>query len=102
MTVRDKTAAASPDPEHHVLFIEELREYLGISADALSTIDPPAQVDYSQPPKVFLVGHDMHDDFDNMKKQGIELKGYLSYSGCIDTHAMVEDLTTECQRVSAH
>ncbi len=73
MTVKEKTAAASPGPEHHVQLIEEFREYLAIGPNALYALPPAAPANTSQPLKAFLVGHDMHDNFDNMRKQGIEL-----------------------------
>lgn len=85
MTKRNQIAAANPGG--HLLFVEQLRECLGTrqmigeapsSSDAIKT-----------PIDVVLVGHDLDGD---LKKNGISTIGdHLHYSGCIDTHVVIED-----------
>ena len=87
MTVRDATRRESPDG--HVLYIEDLREHLGVRNNA-SEVSPAKNAPKSRP-EVLLVGHDMHDDFKKMEQDGIDLQKHLHYSGCVDTHVIIED-----------
>ena len=87
MTVRGATRRESPDG--HVLYIEELRRHLGIVSSAgasESSQDTP-----KTRPEVILIGHDMHGDFRNMERDGIDLRRVFNYSGCLDTAAILED-----------
>ena len=87
MTVRDATRRQSPDD--HVLYIEELRKHLGLRTTADNNCHPTRET--ISPPEVLLVGHDMHGDFKNLEEEGIDLAKHLHYSGCVDTHVVVED-----------
>ena len=90
MTVRDATRRESPDG--HVLYIEDLRRHLGIGtlagASSSSATTPSAR------PEVILIGHDMHDDFRNLERDGIDLRTAFNYSGCLDTAVIIEDTAT--------
>lgn len=87
MTVRDATRRGSPDG--HVLYIEDLRKHLGVRTNAGASSSP--RDDLKARPEVLLIGHDMHDDFQKMEKDGIDLHKYLHYSGCVDTRVIIED-----------
>ena len=90
MTVRDATRRESPDAQ--VLYIEDLRRHLGIGlgagASSSSTEIPNTR------PEVILIGHDMHSDFKNMERDGIDLGRVFDYSGCLDTAVIIEDTAT--------
>ena len=72
----------------HVLFVEELRDRLGIGCK--DRITPPAP-DANKPLEVLLVGHDLQAEFKNLTKHDIDLGKYFNYTGCIDTRVMTED-----------
>ena len=87
MTIRGATTRESPDG--HVLYIGELRKHLGLGTsdgENSTTIDAPVNR-----PEVLLFGHDMHDDFRKMEQDGIDIKKYLHYAGCVDTQVLIED-----------
>ena len=87
MTVRDATRRKSPDG--YVLYIEDLRQHLGLGTNAgegSSSEDAP-----KARPEVILIGHDMHGDFQNLKRDGIDLQTSFHYSGCLDTAVIIED-----------
>ncbi len=87
MPKRVNIALASPDG--HVLFVEEARILLGIGADVTNAL---SSADSANPgPRLFLVGHNMEQDFKAMEDDGIELGNHFYYSGCIDTHVIIED-----------
>ena len=87
MTVRDATQRESSDD--NVLYIEELREHLGLKASTDTSPSPTRET--KSRPEVLLVGHDMHGDFKSLENEGIDLGTHLLYSGCVDTHVIVED-----------
>ena len=90
MTVRDATRRESPDG--HVLYIEDLRQHLGVGTSAgegSSTENAP-----KARPEVVLIGHDMHGDFQNLEREGINLQTSFHYSGCLDTAVIIEDTAT--------
>ena len=91
MTVRDATLRESP--VKHVLYIEELRKHLGVRT-AASEGSSSMNATQTQP-EVLLIGHDMHDDFKIMKTDGIDIQKYFHYSGCVDTHAIIDDTGAE-------
>jgi len=87
MPVRAKVAHESPNGK--VLSIGEFRGCLGM-------IPCPKEGSASAErcksrPEVLLLGHDMHSDFKNMKKAGMDLEKQLLYFGCVDTHVITED-----------
>ena len=84
------TARKSTDG--HVMFIEDLRKWLGIGADASDarSAAPAAR----SPPEGILIGHDMKGDLKKMKDDGIDIEKSLIYSGCIDTDVVIEDPDT--------
>lgn len=87
MTVRDATRRESPDG--HVLYIEDLRKHLGLGSNAgesSSSATPP-----NAAPEVILIGHEMHGDFQNLERDRIDLPRHFHYSGCVDTHVIIED-----------
>ena len=87
MTVRDATQRESPDG--NVLYITELREHLGLKTTTDTNSRPKRET--KSRPEVLLVGHDMHGDFKSLENEGIDLETHLQYSGCVDTHVIVED-----------
>ena len=89
MTVRDATRRASPDG--HVLYIEELRKHLGIWTDVDGSSSRNNTYLPNGRPEVLLIGHDMHDDFRKMQRDGIDIGNFMQYSGCVDTEVLIED-----------
>ena len=87
MTVRDATQRESPDG--NVLYIGELREHLGLKTTTETSSSPTRET--ASRPEVLLVGHDMHGDFQSLENEDIDLGTHLLYSGCVDTHVVVED-----------
>ena len=87
MPVRDATRRESPDG--HVLYVEELRKHLGIYTDAGESSSSTDTI--AARPEVLLFGHNMHDDFQKMQKDGIDIQQFLHYSGCYDTQVVIED-----------
>ena len=87
MTVRDATQRESPDG--NVLYIEDLREHLGLKTTTDTASSPLRET--KSCPEVIPVGHDMHGDFKSLENEGIDLTEHLHYSGCVDTHVVVED-----------
>lgn len=97
MTIRDKVEEESPDGR--VLFLEDLRESLGIGT---SDRDAPAAEEASDSvnsantlSSVLLIGHDLRGDFPKMRAEGINFDPYLAYCGCIDTYVVVKDTGNE-------
>ena len=91
MTVRDATRRESPDGQ--VLYIEDLRRHLGIRTGAGASSSSSAETPKIRP-EVILIGHDMHGDFQNMERDGMDLGTTFDYSGCLDTAAIIEDTAT--------
>ena len=61
MTVKDATQRESPDG--HVLYIEELRKYLGVSLVKTDVGESFPSTEATEAlPEVVLTGQDMHDD----------------------------------------
>lgn len=90
MTVRDATRRESPDG--HVLYIEDVRRHLGMSS---GTDDKNPSTDTPKTrPEVIIIGHDMHEDFRNLERDGIDLRRAFQYSGCLDTAVILEDTAT--------
>lgn len=87
MTVRDATRRESPDGL--VLYIEDLRTHLGVRTNASESSSSTDTTEAR--PEVILIGHDMQDDFQKLEKDGIDIPKYLHYSGCVDTHAIIDD-----------
>ncbi len=87
MTVRDATQRESPDG--NVLYIEEVRRHLGVQTDPGEGSSPNDAT--KAHPEVLLIGHDMHDDFQKMDKDGIDLQRFFHYLGCVDTQVVIED-----------
>ncbi|KAL9073103.1 MAG: hypothetical protein Q9161_003157 [Pseudevernia consocians] len=97
MTIRDKVEEESPNGR--VLFIEDLRNCLGLrfsSYEAPLPGEASAPVDLTRPfVEVLLVGHDLRGDFPKMRAEGIKFDPHLHYFGCIDTHVIIEDTCNE-------
>ena len=87
MTVREKTARASPDQD--VLFIEDFRDILSTNHDDVGAAKTSSSS--TLPPEIILLGHDMSSDFGKMREAGIDLGRFIKISGCLDTHVVVED-----------
>ena len=91
MTVRDATRRESPDGQ--VLYIEDLRRNLGMRTGAGASSSSSAETPKTRP-EVILIGHDMHGDFQNMSRDGMDLGTTFDYSGCLDTAVIIEDTAT--------
>ena len=87
MTIRNATKRESPDGV--VLYIEELRNHLGIGAGTGKSSSSSDAT--GTQPEVIIIGHNMNGDFQKMRKDGIDLQKHFHYSGCIDTQVVVED-----------
>ena len=109
MTIRSKVEEESPDGR--VLYIEDLRHYLGIRTvkrDFRAESNTLAPVGSTKPSaEVLLIGHDLRGDFPKMRAEGINFDSHLHYSGCIDTYVVIKDTGKEgfgesLSRIMAH
>ena len=87
--VKDATRKESPDG--HVLYIEELRKYLGVSLRTGIGDSSPSTDDPEALPEVVLTDHGMHDDSQKMDKEDINPHKFFRYLGCIDTQMIMKD-----------
>lgn len=84
-------------PHGNLLFVDDLRECLGIQFGAYDTSDDSILVDCKLadtakvPLEVLLIGHDLDAELKSMKDHGIDLEKRFHYRGCVDTHVIVED-----------
>lgn len=97
MTIREKVEEESPNGR--VLFLEDLRECLGLGFSDRNAPAAEEASDSVHPPKTFpnvlLIGHDLRGDFPKMRAEGINFDPYLAYYGCFDTYVVIKDTGNE-------